>query len=145
MVLTDKQRDALFVEVHREIEEAATRAAEIIAGVKSPTAVAYPPNGGFTTEERAYLGNAATAPGAVAALRKVIADAAATPVFKLLSLLDGVSDPEAFDGKWGAFHIAPATDTEHEELMLHDVLFDTYWLWRDRRPNPGWSLDTLPG
>jgi hypothetical protein len=143
-VLTDSQRNALFVELHREIELAATRAAEIIAGVKLPNALAYPPNGGFTSEEGAALSSAAPRPEAVAAFRKIIADAAAAPLFTLFSLLDGVSDPQDFDGQWAPFHIAHATDTEREHLMLHDVLFDSYWLWRDCRPNPGWSLDTLP-
>lgn len=142
-MLTDKQREALFVEVHREIEAAAARAADVIAGLKPATDLAYPPNGGLSPEESASLSGAISRPEAVAALRKIIADAAAAPLFTLLSLLDGVSDPQSFDGPWVPFHIALATDEEYEHHMLHDVLFDTYWLWRDRRPNPGWSLDTL--
>jgi hypothetical protein len=28
--------------------------------------------------------------------------------------------------------------------MLHDDLLETYWTWREERPDPGWRLDTLP-
>jgi hypothetical protein len=143
-VLNDKQREALFLAVHREIEAAATKAARVIAGRSPGGDLAYPPNGGLTAAEGGALASVSLVPEAEAAVRKVVADAAAAPLFSLLSLLDGVTDPEGFEGPWGAFHVAPATDTEYESLMLHDVFFDTYWLWRDRRPDPGWSLDTHP-
>ena len=143
-MLDDKQREALFVTVHREVEAAATKAAEVIAGQMARPDLAYPPNGGLTPAEGDALAAVSLGPEAQAAVRKVVADAAAAPLFAFLSLLDGVADPDRFDGSWGPFHIAPATDAEYESLMLHDVLFDTYWLWRDRRPNPGWALDTYP-
>jgi hypothetical protein len=143
-MLTDQQRNALFVEVHREIEAAAVKASDAIAGLR-PVDIVYPPNGGLTPSEHAALAAGLRGPELQAALRKIIADAAATPLFTFLTLLDGVADPVSFPGPWLPFHIAEATDDEHEHLMLHDVLFDSYWLWRDRRPDPGWCLDTYAG
>jgi hypothetical protein len=26
--------------------------------------------------------------------------------------------------------------------LSHDALYESYWAWRRRRPNPGWRLDT---
>jgi len=142
-MLDDKQREALFVDVHREIEVAAHRAAEAITGLRAVPDLAYPPNGGLTPQEANALRDHGADREAVSAIRKIIADAAAGPMFAFLSMLDGVADPSACGGPWGSFHIVAATEMEREHLMLHDVLFDTYWLWRDRRPDPGWRLDTF--
>ena len=29
--------------------------------------------------------------------------------------------------------------------MSHDQFFESYWEWRERRPDPGWKLDTYEG
>ena len=111
-MLDDKERAALFLELHREIELTAHRAAEVLAGLKAPGDVLYPPNGGLTDRELAGFGRGGA--DAVAAYRKIVADAMAGPIHRLLCL-------------------------------IHDVFYDTYWLWRDRRPDPGWALDTFEG
>ncbi len=142
-MLTDVQRNALFLELHRQIERVAAETAEVIAGIREPQDLAYPPNGGFTPEDLASLRSGGRGPAAVAALRKLVADAAAWPVFHFCSLLDGVADPESAEGAWPTFHITEASDDECEGVMLHDAFMDGYWLWRDARPDPGWKLDSF--
>jgi hypothetical protein len=141
-VLTDGQRNALFIDVHRAIERAADETAAVLTGQAAAAEPAYPPNGGFTAEEKAALAALPVRPELASAIRKLVAGASAGPLFTLLSLIDGVADPSTIEGPWPSFHLAQTTDQEFEHLMLHDVFFDSYWLWRDRRPDPGWTLDT---
>ncbi len=72
------------------------------------------------------------------AIRKLIADGSAYPLFHLFSLLDGVVDPP---------QLSDVLDNERvaTEIMLHDGFYESYWAWRRRRPNPGWRLDTYSG
>ena len=142
-MLTDAQRNALFIDVHRAIELAADHTAAVLTGQAVAAEPEYPPNGGFTVQERTALAALPARPELASAIRKLVANAAVGPMFALLSLIDGVADPSTIEGSWPSFHLAPATDQEYEHLMLHDVLFDSYWLWRDRRPDRGWVLDTL--
>jgi hypothetical protein len=140
-VLTDAQREALLVEVHRAIEEAATQAAEVIAGIGAVQDLDYPPNGGLTETEASSLRAGARGVEAVAALRKIVADAAATPLFKLFALIDGVADPEHWDGEWSPIELSDAAE-DADQPMLHDALFESYWAWVERRGDPGWRLDS---
>jgi len=94
-------------------------------------------------EDAAVLRSASQGAVALPGLRKIIADAMAAPVFRLCCLIDGVADPDDAEGAWPTFHLAEADENAHEHLMLHDAFFDSYWLWRDRRPDPGWKLDTF--
>ena len=50
-MLNAKQREALFLAVHRGIETAATEAARVIAGRSRGTDLTYPPNAGLTAAE----------------------------------------------------------------------------------------------
>jgi hypothetical protein len=52
-----------------------------------------------------------------------------------------VADPEDYDGHWPPFQISPYLEGEKEDVFLHDDFFESYWLWRKRRPDPGWKLD----
>jgi hypothetical protein len=139
---TEAQREALLVEAHRAIEEAATRAAEMIAGVRPLEELAYPPNGGLTGAEESALSDGATGPDAVAPLRKIIADAAAAPLFKVFALIDGVADPEDWDGDWLPMQLSEIEEGDVEPEMLHDAFFDAYWTWVGQRPDEAWRLDT---
>jgi len=140
-VLTDVQLEALLVEAHRAIEEAATQAAEVIAGVRAVPDLAYPPNGGLTEAEASLVNAGMRGAEAVAALRKIVADAAAAPLFRLLTLIDGVADPEDWKGNWLPLDLRDAPE-ETDQPMLHDALFESYWAWVERRGDRGWRLDS---
>jgi hypothetical protein len=133
-VLEKIDRQALFHEIHRSIEEAATATVERISA--GEFTLTYPPNHGFSSDELAALELIPITPAMTSALRKLFANAAAYPVFHLFSLADGVADPPVLSDVQKSDHIAA-------ELMLHDGFYESYWAWRCRRPDPGWRLDTF--
>ena len=124
---------ALFHEMHRTIEETATVAAKNL--MRGASDLTYPPNCGLSDEENSALQSLNKTSVMESALRKVIADAAAYPIFHLLSIADGVADPPDIDE-------ATEGDQTAVETMLHDGFYESYWAWRRRRPDPGWRLDT---
>lgn len=132
-MLEDIDRHALFHEMHRSIEESATAVvAQLIDGAPDMT---YPPNCGLLPDEVAALASIPKTPALERALRKLVADAAAYPLFHLLSLADGVVDPPQLSD-------VEDRDRMSVEIALHDGFFESYWAWRRRRPDPGWKLDT---
>jgi hypothetical protein len=135
-VLEDINRHALFNELHRSVEQSATVAVEqLMSGTPDLT---YPPNHGFLADEVAALASIPKSQAMERALRKLIASAAATAIFDLLCLVDGVADaPELEDVR--------DSDSTAVDLMLHDGFYESYWAWRRRRPDPGWRLDTYEG
>ncbi|MEO2091977.1 MAG: hypothetical protein ABGY75_21190 [Gemmataceae bacterium] len=135
-MLEDIDRHALFDELHRSVERSASAAVEqLLAGAPN---LAYPPNYGLTPDEQAALASIQKSPAMGSALRKLIASAAATPIFDLLCLVDGVADAEMPQD-------VRESDATAVELMLHDGFYESYWAWRRRRPDPGWRLDTYDG
>ena len=135
--MTNDELDSLFLEIHREIESAGSRAAEHLSRGAAPE-LTYPPNCGLTPAELDALRTIRHTPVLESAMRKVFADAAAAPIFHLLCLLDGVADPVDFDRPWSP----TALHSDENDLMLHDRLGESYWAWRERR-TADWRLDTL--
>lgn len=129
-------RHALFHEIHRVIEETATVSAQRL--VRGSPELTYPPNCGFSADEAAAIRSLTQTPAMESALRKIIADAAAYPIFHLLSFADGVADaPDIGE--------VAADEQTAVEIMLHDGFYESYWAWRRRRPDPGWRLDVYSG
>ena len=142
-MLTQREKEALFIEIHRAIEDAAARtAAALRAGAVD---LAYPPNAGLSPAEQAALQSLKVTRDLESALRKVLADAASTPLFQFFTLLDGVGGPREYDGEWLGLVLSKPGGDEEQGEMLHDEFFDSYWQWRARRPDPGWKLDTYEG
>ncbi|MDO7845303.1 hypothetical protein Q5H92_02965 [Hymenobacter sp. M29] len=141
MQLSGNNRHSFLLAIHQSIEEeAAGSAKELLQGqVNEP---AYPPNGGFTTEEEGALKLLQNNEVLQSAVRKVLADCAAGVVFNLLNLIDGTSDPE--HGDWTGVMLVdkPRNNEEYREL-LHDDFFEAYWNWRETRPDKTWCLDTF--
>lgn len=135
-MLEDLDRHTLFHEMHRSIEEAATVSVKKL--MDHAPELDYPPNHGFLPDELDALTSLPRTQALERALRKVIADAAAYPLFHLLCLLDGVADAPELEG-------VAACDQGDVEIMLHDGLYESYWAWRRRRADPGWRLDTYDG
>ena len=142
-MLTQQDKIALFIEIHRAIEDAAGRtAAALRAGAVD---LAYPPNAGLSLAEQLALQSLTVSHDLESALRKVLADAASSPMFQLFALLDGVGAPEEYDDEWLGLVLSKPRGDEEQGEMLHDEFFGTYWDWRERRPDPGWRLDTYDG
>ncbi len=143
-MLSKKQREALLVEIHKLIEQSAVESEEALAGEMPLVTILYPPNGGLSDAELATLKLIPKNPILLVALRKVIANAIANPLFHFFTLLDGVRDPENYEEFWPPFQISPYKEGEPEDDFLHDDFYAGYWLWRERRPDPGWKLDNYP-
>jgi len=120
--------------------------------------LSYPPNSGFTTAEGNALSGIPQVPGMESALRKTIASAAAAPLFRLLSILDGVADPplgapDEAGRCWLGAQIEPNRWNGEAEAIakreslgfLHNQFYESYWTWRNKRSDPGWKLDTHEG
>ncbi len=127
-------QQALFFEMHKEIAEATTVALNWFGVSQHGTDVTYPPGETLTTEERVALKNLELSPAARSALRKVVADTASAPLFRLFSLMDGVSDPELGDLEfWSGVGFADKPSAaDDEETMLHDEFYSSYWEYKSR-------------
>lgn len=123
-------RQALFRELHRSIDEAASDCvARAFAGGDS--SLEYPPGGELTEAELAALRKLADSPDARAALEKLVANACSWPVFHLFSLMDGVADPETDVGEW--FGVTLESKQEGDDGMLHDEFLESCSAYRDGR------------
>ena len=136
--LTGSQRNAILMDVHRSIEEAADEAATAIAGGHVPEAITYPADGGLTAGEAAAVSEIRLSTEAKNGVRKIIANAAAHPLWTLFALLDGIRDPDEHDEEyWPPFEIRPAADSE----VLTERWLEGFDLWRERRPPRDWTLE----
>ena len=142
-MLDEAQRRALLLHMHRSIEEVAAKvASELQSGTPS---LLYPPNSGFTDKESGSLAQLSSIPCLESALRKVVASAAASVLYYLIVILDGIGDPADYEGEWLGATIEPVLydpDATDPEPWRYDF-FDSYWEWRKTRPDTGWCLDNL--
>lgn len=139
--ISDERFRALMIAANAAVEDAAVDTLErLLAGGDDPV---YPPNGGLTEEERSALPARPLTPIQRDAFRKVLAEAAATAMFRVFAVIDAVGDPEGYDGLWLPVHLCEPEGDEHQE-MLHDEFFDAYWDWRSERGDRGWRLDRAP-
>ena len=124
--MIDKEtQKALFIEIHRAIEEAASSVIKDLEGSGQELKVTYPPGyAPLTPEEKVAIQNLKLSPEARSGLKKIILDAASYPLFQLFALMDGVADPEtgSFD-VWRGISFCPKEET----LMLHDELYGSFW------------------
>lgn len=115
-------RQALFRELHRSIEEAASDCVARALSAQEPS-LEYPPGGELTEAELAALRKLAVSPDARAALGKLVANACSWPVFHLFSVMDGVADPETDVGEW--FGVTLESKQEGDDDMLHDEFLES--------------------
>ena len=90
--MNSQSRRAVFAETHKAIDEAAQSVIDCLDAKAKPEQ-AYPPGMEFSPEELKYLASIDIAPEAKEVLKKIIADACSYPLFHLMSLLDGVTEP----------------------------------------------------
>ncbi len=127
--LSESNRNIFLVELNKAIEDAAEDDSKNILQQDFDSLAVYPPNGGFTDEEKVALRSIASVPNAESALRKVLANASASVIFNMLNWIDGTSDPESED--WTGVKLVDAdTVGDPPYAMLHDDFYDKYWDWR---------------
>jgi hypothetical protein len=92
-------------------------------------------------EEREALASAIIPESALGAIRKIVAGAIGEVLLTCFGFIDGTADPPPYPHYWPPFRLVPADDPE----WLQDEFLDSYWEWKKRRRDPGWSLDIAPG
>jgi hypothetical protein len=128
--ISDERRRRLLIVLHRAIKDAATRAADAVAGGGDPQ-ISYPPGHDLSEEEVRVVAELRMSGTARSVVRKIVADAAASAAFRLFCVMDAVGDPE--DGRsdeiWHGAMLAEPDEDDHP--MLHDAFFDTYEDYQD--------------
>lgn len=119
-------RDALFKDIHKAINESAESVARL------DLELSYPPGIELTPEEVEALASLALSDAAKSGLRKLAADACAYPLLHFFMLIDAVADP---DTDLGEVWLGATIDNKPEgyEPMLHDELYESYWLWEEEK------------
>ncbi|HEV3052138.1 MAG TPA: hypothetical protein VGX50_17650 [Longimicrobium sp.] len=128
-MITEPVLQALFSELHRSIEEAATSCVAQITS-EGPS-ITYPPGEELTQADRQALRTLTVSPAARAALHKLVADACSWPVLHLFSLMDGVVDPQTDVGEW--YGATLESKREDDDEMLHDEFLEAYSTYKDGR------------
>lgn len=109
-------KNALFYEMHKAMEESSMDAVDTLGRLASSD-LNYPPGVELTASELAALKGLTLSVDARSALKKVIKDACAYPLFNLFCLLDSVSDPEDID-PWRGLSLCEKQDEDDE--FMHD-------------------------
>jgi hypothetical protein len=138
--LSDEERKTLLLEVHKLIEIAADQAMRRISGREPVGLLSYPLGGRLTAAEAEALGRSVATPEALSAVRRVVADAVAGPVYDLLAMIDGAREPEGWEIPWQPFEVR-AAEAGSAPGILHTAFQETYQEWQRLRPDPGWSLE----
>ncbi len=130
--MSDSHRNALVIETHRIIRDAARNAVAKLGQGAETAEITYPPESGLTEPQKDSLGAMRLSGSTLDALEKVVADACAASFFSFFCLVDGVADPEVTPQEpWlGMDIVEPSTDADRE--MLHDAFYDSYWRFKER-------------
>ncbi len=134
-----------MMHLHKCIEEQSDHTANHILHDRSAQLTSYPPNGGFTPEEKEAIASLTGNEPLKSALRKAIASSTANVLFDLFNILDGTGDPDPGTGTWSEVMLVDVPKDFDEDLdMLHEHFFESYWLWRKKR-KANWKLDRPGG
>jgi hypothetical protein len=144
MKLSENNNRTLMLTLHQKIEEFAERTSDNLNIGKTEDLLVYPPNCGLSEKESLSLEKLKDDPNLKSALRKILADNSAGIVFDLMNLLDGTTDPNKNLGKWTEISFVDKTEDIEENMeMFNNTFFETYWDWKEIRPNKNWKLDNL--
>lgn len=121
--MNPEERKAVFAETHKAIDEAAQCAINLI-GTSNSASLSYPPGVELTEEEIKLISSIQLSIEAKNVLKKIIANSCSWPIFHMMSLLDGVTDPYVIEVKdW----IGGTLHGDEDGSMLHDEFYETYW------------------
>ena len=143
MALSENNKKSLLVSVHQLIEESANHTVNDLENKRINRIIDYPSNGGFTESEKSELEKLEVNSDLKSALRKVLASNTADVFFSFLNIVDGTADPTIEYGDWQDVMLVDFDEENDMDSMLHDDFYETYWDWKEKRPNPGWTLDLL--
>ena len=143
MALSENNKKSLLVSVHQLIEESANHTVNDLENKRINRIIDYPSTGGFTESEKPELEKLEVNSDLKSALRKVLASNTADVFFSFLNIVDGTADPTIEYGDWQDVMLVDFDEENDMDSMLHDDFYETYWDWKEKRPNPGWTLDLL--
>ncbi len=127
-MLQNSDRNAIFMEMHRAIDEAVSS----MVSTLEKSDIIYPPNEELTHAEMSALAALHFSTEARSGLRKIMAEAASSPLFHLFCLMDGVADPIDHPTEWTGLSLSAGED---DESMLHDDFFSSYWDYVESHEN----------
>jgi hypothetical protein len=135
MKLSQENLNTFLLHIHKTIEETADSTATSLAQHTAGDAITYPPKGGLSDAEIDALKSIRYSEALKMGLGKVIADACASVVFDMMSIIDGVTDPELDMDNWQGIKLVDDSDDLEDagDLMLHDQFYESYWDWDARR------------
>lgn len=143
MKVSENNLKILMLAIHQYIEENAEFISEKLNNGDSQDLLNYPPNCGFSDDEKDSLEKIKNDQNLKSALRKIFADNSADVIFNLMNLFDGTTSPDENLGDWSELTLIDKTnEIDEPEDMLHDYFFETYWDWKKIRNNSDWKLDT---
>jgi hypothetical protein len=148
MELSKNNALALLLDLNQDIEEYAEITVRNIVEERNFDCLLYPPNCGFSDEEKSELRKLDNNEHLKNAFRKILADNSAGVIFNMLNLLDGTGSPKKMYSEWtGVLLVDEEADKEAEPFddTLHDGFFEAYWEWRKLRGVKKWKLDTYQG
>ncbi|RYJ41275.1 hypothetical protein NU09_3018 [Flavobacterium beibuense] len=110
-----------MLEIHNSINSYSNELSEDIT---------YPPGSELTEAEKEELRKINNNSVLKSALQKITADTAASVVFDIFCLIDGVTNPA---GEWTGIKLEDMGEDEEleSEEMLHDKFYETYGDWQE--------------
>ena len=112
--------EVILIETHRVIQEVVNATINNL----SDSTLFYPPNAALSESEIKELGSLQLTHIAKEALQKVLLNMCSIPIFQMMTLMDGVADPEMQDyGFWPGLSFGKKKENED---MLHDKFYETY-------------------
>ncbi len=125
-MLKDPDRNAIFMEMHRAIDEAVS---SMVSALDKPE-ITYPPDEELTPAEMSALAALHLSTEARSGFKKLMVDAASWPLFHLFSLMDGVADPVDHPTEWTGLSLSVRED---DKSMFHDDFYSSYWDYAESR------------
>ena len=112
MQLSNHNALALLIDVNQQIEAYAAGTVRNIIDERNFDSLAYPPNGGFTEQEKQELNKLSNNEQLKNALRKLLADTSAGVIFHMFNLLDGTGSPDYMYDEWTGVQLVDEDDDE---------------------------------
>jgi hypothetical protein len=128
----------LMLQINEDIHDSSTALVKKAIEDSSDKELLYPPkpDGEFTQNDIEVIKKIKEIPGIQSVLEKIVSDASASVIFKLLNYLDRTGDPSPQFGEWAGVALVDMPDDDSYEgpvSMNHDVFYEAYWDWKEKK------------
>ena len=140
MILSEKNRQTLLIELHRLIAEQSIKMISTIMEHPDDDRSIYPPDTSLNEDELQALCDLNDNQELRSALNKVFKDYVAKVLFRFLNIIDQTKIPHPKSGEWTPVTIADLPEGYSQRLeYLHDHFLETYWDWKEKFQQPEFS------